>query len=86
MQLPGDLEREPSLAAAAWATQSQDPYVGVLQYRTGGSSYADTNSAASLDDIDAVRIVADARKRSESGGQDDVTFGWSVNIALPNVP
>jgi hypothetical protein len=57
-----------------------------FQYRTGGTSYADTITTANLDDIDAVRIVADARKRAESGGQDDVTFGWSVNIALPNMP
>jgi hypothetical protein len=57
-----------------------------FQYRTGGSTYADTVTAANLGNIDAVRIVADARKRSETGGQDDVQFGWSVNIALPNVP
>lgn len=57
-----------------------------FQYRTGGSSYADTITSASLGAIDAVRIVADARKPARSGGQDDVTFGWSVNIALRNVP
>jgi prepilin-type N-terminal cleavage/methylation domain-containing protein len=57
-----------------------------FQYRTGGASYADTITAANLDNIDAVRIVADARGRSASGGQGDVTFGWSVNIVLPNVP
>lgn len=57
-----------------------------FQYRTGGTTYADTITAANLADIDAVRIVADARKRSESGGQEDITFGWSVNVPLPNVP
>jgi hypothetical protein len=57
-----------------------------FQYRTGGVSYADTITAANIDNIDAVRIVADARKRSATGGQNDVTFGWSVNIVLPNVP
>jgi hypothetical protein len=57
-----------------------------FQYRTGGTSYADTVVAANLDEIDAVRIVADARKRAESGGQEDVTYGWAVNVALPNVP
>jgi len=57
-----------------------------FQYRTGGSTYADTVTSANLGNIDAVRIVADARKRSETGGQDDVQFGWSVNIVLPNVP
>jgi len=57
-----------------------------FQYRTGGSTYTDTITSASLGNIDAVRIVADARKRAESGGQDDVTFGWSVNVFLGNVP
>jgi hypothetical protein len=56
-----------------------------FQYRTGGSSYANSVASVDLDDIDAVRLVAEARKRSESGGADDVTFGWSVNIVLPNV-
>ena len=57
-----------------------------FQYRTGGSSYADTVSSANLGNIDALRIGADARKRSDSGGQADITFGWSVNLILPNVP
>ena len=56
-----------------------------FQYRTGGTSYADTISGSTVDDIDAVRIVADARLRAPTGGQEDVTFGWSVNVALRNV-
>jgi hypothetical protein len=57
-----------------------------FQYRTGGAAYVDTITSASLGDIDAVRIVADARKPARTGGQEDVTFGWSVNVALRNVP
>jgi hypothetical protein len=57
-----------------------------FQYRTGGATYADTVTSASLADIDAVRIVADARKPARSGGQPDVTFGWSVTVALGHVP
>lgn len=57
-----------------------------FQYRTGGSTYADTITSAGLATIDAVRLVADARKRSTTGGQDDVTFGWSVNMILRNIP
>jgi hypothetical protein len=57
-----------------------------FQYRTGGSTYADTITAGSVGNIDAVRIVADARLPSRSGGRPDVTFGWSVNVALRNVP
>lgn len=56
-----------------------------FQYRTGGSTYADTVSASALGDIDFVRIVADARKRAQTGGRDDITFGWSVNVALRNI-
>jgi len=56
-----------------------------FQYRTGGSTYADTVTAGSLASIDVVRIVADSRKPAESGGMADITFGWSVNIALRNV-
>jgi type II secretory pathway pseudopilin PulG len=56
-----------------------------FRYRTGGATYADTVFAGSLDDIDVVRITADARKRAPTGGRDDVTFGWTVNVALRNV-
>ena len=57
-----------------------------FQYRTGGSTYADTITSASLGNIDAVRILANARRRAKSGGQEDVTYGWSVNVILRNVP
>jgi hypothetical protein len=57
-----------------------------FQYRTGGATYANSVSAGNIGNIDAVRLVAEARKRSQSVGQDDVTFGWSVNIALSTVP
>lgn len=57
-----------------------------FQYRTGGSSYADTVTGASVGNIDAVRIVADARLPARSGVLEDATFGWSVNIAVRNLP
>ena len=55
-----------------------------FQYRTGGSTYANTVSGGSLANIDAIRIVAQARRRPETGGVDDVTFGWGVNVFLRN--
>lgn len=55
-----------------------------FQYRTGGSTYASKVTGASLGAIDAVRIVARARKRPESGGAADVTYGWAVNVHLRN--
>lgn len=55
-----------------------------FQYRTGGSTYADTIPTA-VGSIDAVRIVADARKRAPTGGVSDITFGWAVNIPLRNI-
>jgi len=57
-----------------------------FQYRTGGTTYADTITGPAVADIDAVRIVADARLPARSGGQDDTRFGWSVNVAVRNVP
>ena len=55
-----------------------------FQYRLG-TSYNDTLPAFFLPSVDVIRIVAEARKRSETGGVDDVMFGWSVNIALRNL-
>lgn len=57
-----------------------------FQYRTGGTTYADTIVGSAVNDIDAVRIVADARLPARSGMQQDVTFGWSVNVAVRNLP
>lgn len=57
-----------------------------FQYRVAGTStYVDTVTAASLGSIDAVRIVANARRPAATGGQDDITFGWSTNIAVRQV-
>lgn len=56
-----------------------------FRYRTGGATYADTILSASLPNIDAVHIFAEARKRARTGGQQDVTFGWDVTVALPNL-
>lgn len=53
-----------------------------FQYRTVGGGYVDTVSAASLPSVDAVRLVADARKPAPTGGVDDITFGWSVTVPL----
>lgn len=53
-------------------------------YRTGGTSYSAPVTGAALSTIDAVRIVAQARKRVRAGGAEDVTYGWSVNLPLRN--
>lgn len=53
-----------------------------FQYRTVGSGYVDTVSAASVASVDAVRLVADARKPAPTGGAQDITFGWSVNVPI----
>lgn len=55
-----------------------------FQYRTGGTTYANSVTGGSLDAIDAIRIGAHARRRPQTGGVDDVTFGWSVNVFLRN--
>lgn len=53
-------------------------------YRTGGTSYATSVGSGSVDNIDAIRIEAQARRKPQTGGVDDVTFGWGVNIHLRN--
>ena len=55
-----------------------------FQYRIG-TSYGDTVPAFFLPFVDVIRIVAEARKPAQTGGVEDVTFGWSVNVALRNL-
>lgn len=56
-----------------------------FKYRTVGGGYVDTVTAGSLPAIDAVRLIADARKPAPTGGVDDIRFGWSVNVPLRSV-
>ncbi len=60
-----------------------DPTTG-FEYRTGGSTYASAVAGGMLAGIDAIRIVAEAREAPGTGGVDDVTYGWSVNVFLRN--
>ena len=53
-------------------------------YRTGGSSYATSVPGGSLALIDAIHIEARARRRPQTGGVEDVTYGWGVNVYLRN--
>ena len=55
-----------------------------FRYRTGGSTYATSVSSGALPTIDAIRIEAEARRAPQTGGVDDVTFGWGVNVILRN--
>lgn len=56
-----------------------------FQYRTGGSTYATSVTGGALANIDAIRIVAEARRRVAAGATEDVTYGWSVNVPLRNM-
>ena len=55
-----------------------------FQYRTGGATYAATVSGGALANVDAIRIVAQARRQPRTGGVADITYGWSVNVSLRN--
>jgi prepilin-type N-terminal cleavage/methylation domain-containing protein len=55
-----------------------------FKYRTGGSTYANSVSGANVANIDAIRIEAQARRAPQTGGVDDVTYGWGVNVVLRN--
>ncbi len=56
-----------------------------FEYRTAVGTYADTVLAADLSGVDAIRFLATSRKPPPTGGRDDVTFGWSVDVPLRNV-
>lgn len=55
-----------------------------FEYRTA-SGMLDTVSAAAVIGVDAVRIVADARKSAPTGGREDIRFGWSVTVPMRTV-
>lgn len=85
-------EMDPSTMALFRAVDGGDPVEFVtgmdataqFLYRTGGATYATSVSGGSLDDVDAIRIEAQARRAPQAGGVDDVTFGWGVNVFLRN--
>ncbi len=57
-----------------------------FRYRTGGGvPYASSVASSALSSIDAVRVVAQARMRPETGLQNAVEYGWSTNFILPNL-
>ena len=55
-----------------------------FKYRTTGSTYATSVASGSLSAITAIRIEAQAQRKPQTGGVDDVTFGWGVNVILRN--
>ena len=55
-----------------------------FRYRAAGTAYEATVAGNALGTIDAVRVIALARQHPETGGQDDVVYGWGVNVHLRN--
>jgi len=60
--------------------------IAQFRYRTGGTAYQNAVTGTAVADIDAVRLVFEARRPGESGPGTDVTFGWERNVLLRNVP
>ena len=56
-----------------------------FQYRAGSSSYEESVSGSSLEDVDVVRIVSEVKEPAPPGLEGVIRFGWSVNVALRNV-
>jgi prepilin-type N-terminal cleavage/methylation domain-containing protein len=57
-----------------------------FHYRVQGStSWSSTISGGSLADVEFVRISADGRRPAPTGGVDDITFGWTVDVPLRNI-
>ena len=86
-------EMDPSVLALFRSVNGDDPVElvtginGTAQFqyrRVGQTSYQTTVGSGDLDEIDAIRIEAQARSRPRTGGVDDVTFGWGVNVYLRN--
>jgi hypothetical protein len=56
-----------------------------FQYRVSGSpSYTGSVTGAALGTIDGIRVVVQSRLRAATGGRQDVTAGWTVDIPLRN--
>jgi prepilin-type N-terminal cleavage/methylation domain-containing protein len=61
-----------------------DPSAGFLYRVAGRSYYRNRVYGGSLEHIDAIRLVAEARQAPRAGGADPVEYGWSVNVILRN--
>lgn len=89
-----DSDLEPGVLALFREAYGRDPVefasgidtTASFRYRLGGTTYQDTVDAGSVDEIDAVRLVLDARMRSQSMPDAEVTFGLSTNLPLVNAP
>lgn len=89
-----DSDLEPGVLALFRQAYGRDPVefasgidtTASFRYRLGGTTYQDTVDAGSVGTIDAVRLVLDARMRSQSMPGADVTFGLSTNLPLVNAP
>ena len=58
-----------------------------FQYRRSDqTTYATSVGGGDVGKIIAIRIEAQARRAPQTGGVDDVTFGWGVNVMLRNGP
>lgn len=89
-----DSDLEPGVLALFREPYGRDPVefasgidtTASFRYRLGGTTYQDTVDAGSVGAIDAVRLVLDARMRSQSLPGAEVTFGLSTNLPLVNAP
>jgi prepilin-type N-terminal cleavage/methylation domain-containing protein len=58
--------------------------IAQFRYRTSGTTYAPGVAGSALGSIDAVRLVAQSRQSAETGGQEDITYGWGTNVYMRN--
>jgi hypothetical protein len=58
--------------------------IAQFRYRTSGTVYSSAVTGPTLGSIDAVRLVAQSRQNAETGGQDDITYGWGTNVYMRN--
>jgi prepilin-type N-terminal cleavage/methylation domain-containing protein len=57
-----------------------------FHYRVEGTTtWSDAITGGSLADIEFIRIDVDSRRPAPTGGVDDITFGWTVDVPLRNI-
>lgn len=55
-----------------------------FEYRYGSTTYYKRVTGGNLALIDGIRIVAQSTGQGESGAQSQYSFGWTVDVPLPN--
>jgi len=62
-----------------------DSTAGFHYLISGSTTWSNTITGAALGDIEIIKVDAAGRRPAPTGGVEDITFGWSVNVPLRNI-